>query len=463
MMHPCAALLCALAAASALGAADDEAPPRGMDVLPLVQAAAEAVLPKTPPLPGRAWSDDLAALTDTNSAVHNPAVGRLARRGAVVLPDLAILAGERDWQLRTRIVRVAAGIGGSAGAELTLRLSRDSDPRVRRLAIVGLGRCSGEAVLPRLLELNGSLDGDERAMSAASLSALGDVRAIEPLTRLRSDPDGPARSAQAKALRELCTMERSANPVADLLGRLGGEQRRALLEALDGCVDVRLCPALVKLIEEREVLIALLAVRTLASAGDARAVEPLVRLTTSGRLPELREAAAVTLRARTAYRAGPGQAWALWWTDNAARYARFAQRDVLIAQLTDPTLPIPAALTTFTTEELMPLVDAALVTHPLPVWMPGRALAALRAQAGERWVQPLAQRIDTAPDPETRMDLVLLLDEIGGAAATGELKRQQSLLIGREEAAMERWKKDGVIPPDLGAERALLAMALGHR
>lgn len=463
MMHPCAALLLTMAAASALGAADDEAPPRGMDVLPLVKAAVEVLSPKTQPLPGRAWSDDLAALTDADPSVNGPAVGRLARRGAVVLPDLAILAGERDWQLRTRIVRVAAGIGGIAGAELTLRLSRDSDPRVRRLAIVGLGRCRGEAVLVRLLELDGSLDGDERAMTAASLSALGDVRAIEPLTRLRADPDGPARAAQAKALRELCAMEQSAATVSDLLGRLAGEQRRALLEALDGCADIRLCPALVKLIDEREALIALLAVRALASAGDARAVEPLVRLAASGRLPELREAAAATLRVRTAYRAGPGQAWALWWTDNATLYARLAERDALIAQLADPAAPIPAALATFPTEELLPLVDAALVTRPVPAWLPGRALAALRAQSGERWVQPLAQLIDTAPDAETRLDLMLLLDEIGGPAAAGELTRQQGLLAEREQAALERWKKDGVIPPDLGAERALLAMALGHR
>ncbi len=460
MIRPCAALLLATAA---LCAVDDEAPPVGMDILPLVKAAAEAVTTKAPPLPGRPWSDDLAALTDADPAVNGPAVGRLARRGAVVLPDLGILAGERDWQLRGRIVRVAAGIGGVDGAELTLRLSRDADARVRRLAIIGLGRCRGDLVLERLLELVVSLDADERSSSAGSLAALGDVRAIETLSRLRGDPDGVSRTAQAAALRSLCTMERSAKTVAALLGSLAGEQRRALLESLEGCVDIRLCPALVRLCDDQEALISLLAVRALATAGDARAVGPLARLAASERRLELREAAATTLHALTPYRARAGKAWALWWDEHNERYARLAERDTLIAQLADLDAPIPPGLAGFTPDELMPLVDAALVTRVMPSWLPPRALAALRAQGGERWVQPLAQLIDNAPDTETRLDLVLLLDEIGGPAATGELQRQQELLGKREEAALERWKKDGVIPPDMGAERALLTLALTRR
>jgi len=460
-MRPLAVLL----AAAALLAVDDEAPPVGMDVLPLIKAAAAAVTPQEQPLPGRAWSDDLAALTDADPSVNGPAVGRLTRRGAVVLPDLAILASERDWQLRGRIVRVAAGIGGEAGAELVLRLSADPDPRVNRMAIVGLGRCRGKAVMDRLLALLRSLDGDERTLAAGSLAALSDTRAIEPLTHLRADPDGPARSAQAKALRELCAMESAATICAGLLAQLTGEQRRALLEALEGAVDPRLCPALARLIDDREPLCVLLAVRALATAGDARAVEPLVRLAASDRLPELREAATVTLRIHTPYRAGPGKAWALWWKDNAARYARLAERDGLIAQLADLTAPVPPGLAGFTADELLPLVDAVIVSKPVPSWLPARALVALRAQAGERWIEPLAKLIDTAPDAEFRLDLLVLLDEISGPGepAIAELRRQQMLLAKREDEALLRWKKDGVIPPDTGAERKVLKLALDRR
>jgi len=112
--------------------------------------------------------------------------------------------------------------------------------------------------------------------------------------------------------------------------------------------------------------------------------------------------------------------------------------------------------------DLLPLIDAVLIIRPVPSWLPPRALEALRAQ-GERWIQPLAQLIDNAPDSDTRMDLILLLDDIGGAAATGELRRQKEELSTREVAAMERWKKDGVIPPSMGAEHALLELALDRR
>lgn len=170
MLRPCAAILLAAAGLSAL---DDGAPPQGMEVLPLIKAAGEALSGKEAALPGRPWSNDLASLTDPDPSIHGAAIGSLVRRGAIVLPDLTIMSNDRDWALRTRIVRVAAGIGGIEGAPLTLRLSKDSDPRVRRLAIVGLGRCRGDEVLQRLLELSTSLDGDERAMAAPSLAAQG--------------------------------------------------------------------------------------------------------------------------------------------------------------------------------------------------------------------------------------------------------------------------------------------------
>lgn len=456
-------LAAALLAAATLTTADDEAPPRGMDVVPLLKDAAALVTAKADPMPGRPWSDDLAALTDPSPAVNGPAIGRLVRRGPVVLTDLGVMAEDRDWQLRARIVRVAAGIGGEAGAALTLRLSRDEDARVRRLATVGLGRCRGEAVLARLLELLASLDGDERAAAAPSLSALGDVRAIAPLTRLRADPDAPARAAQATALRQLCSQERSAPVVASLLGEVVGEQRRALLEVLDGSTDTRLCPALSRLVDEREALTTLLAVRALATAGDARAVPPLIRLTTSERLPELREAAAATLRILTPYLAGPGPAWTLWWKDNATRWQRLAERDELIAQLLDTSRPIPDGLSAFPPEDLGPLIDAAIVARNVPAWMPPRALAALRKLGGPRWIQPLASVIDQTIDGERRLDLLLLLDEIGGPEAKGEFERQHDELQKRDRIAMERWEASQTVPPDTGAEHVLIQSALRRR
>lgn len=459
MFRPSALLAAALAIA-----ASDEAPPQGMDVLPLVRAAGKAIAGPPPPVPGRPWSDDLAALTDPDPSANGPAVGRLVRRGAEVLADLGLIATDRDWQVRTRVVRVAAGIGGEAGAPLVLRLASDADPRVRRMAIVGLGRCRGEPVRTRLEELIGSRDPDERAEAAQALAALGDCRSIPRLLALHADPDAPARNAAATALRELVRLPAATATVCASLGSAQGEPRRTLLTALDGAVDTRLCPALSALVPERDALTCLLAVKALSTAGDLRAVEALVGLATSDRLPELREAAATTLRALTGYRAGPGHAWSLWWQDNRAAISRLAARDAMLAELSDPAGSIPPALSTVSAEELWPLVDMAVQAgRPAPPWVAGKALAALRLQADGRWAPLLRDRIDRETDGELRLDLLVLLDEIGGAEAANAFKFLHDRLAEREQDAIKAWKAHGAPPPDLSAERTLIDAGIARK
>jgi HEAT repeat protein len=455
--------LALLTVAALLGAADDDAPPRGMDVIPLVKKAVELVTPAEPPVAGRPWSDDLAALTDPDPSVNGPAVGRLAKRGSAVLADLALIANDRDWQVRLRVVRVGAGIGGEDAAPLVLRLSRDDDLRVRRLAIIALGRCRGEPVLARLLELLASLDGDERQTAAPSLAAFGDTRAIRPLCRLRADPDAPARQAQAAALRDLVRRSDAVPVVVPLLRELRGEERRALLEALDSSLDVRLCPVYTELIAEREALIALLAVRGLAYAGDARAVPALTTLAASDRLPELREAAAATLRVLTPYRAAPGQAWTLWWQDNAKAWSRLASRDALIAELYDPAAALPTGLAAWQPEELGILIDLALPTRAVPGWVPGRALACMRTQDAAAWATAIAKATAIQDDHERRLELLVLLDVVGGPQARTQFEELLRALDEREKATIERWRTDKVTPPDLRAERALIRQALARQ
>lgn len=462
MPRPVRCLAIALAATAL--AAVEEGPPPGMNVIPLVKAAAEVLSPRASPVPGRPWSDDLAALTDREPSVNGPAVGRLVNRGAVVLPDLAVIASDRDWQVRTRVVRVAAGIGGEAGAALVLRLSADPDPRVRRIAIVGLGRCRGEAVRERLLELLAGRDPDERTEAAPALAALGDVRAIDHLVHLRADPDAPARAAAARALHELVRLPAGAPVAIRLLPVLTGEDRRALLEALAGATDPRLCPPLTALVEDREALTCLLAVQGLASAGDNRAVATLIRLATSERLAELREQAARTLQQLTGYRAGPGQAWTLWWQDHAARVAQLAERDALLAILADPAAPLPTGLASLPPEDLAPLVEAAIQAgRQLPPWVPARALAALRAQADGRWARLLTQRIDGESDPDRRLDLMLLLDEIGGNQARDAFLFLRERLTAREEEAVKIYEEKRIPPPDTVAERTLINQAIARQ
>ena len=447
-------------------ASPDEVPlPVGVDVIRLGKEVYKKVNPKPSPVPGRPWSDDLAALTDADPAVANPAIGRLVRRGGPeVLEDLGVLAKDREPIVRCRVVRVAAMIGGTAAAPLVIRLSHDLDPRVRVLATHGLGNCRGDTVLPRLLELLSSPSPDERKGAADSLAALGDTRALRALCRLRRDFDTLAQDAQAAALRGLLRQPGSAGETATLLGTLSGDERLTLLECLDGILDTRLCPALTALLADREALVVVLATRALASAGDARAVDALVRLATSQRMPDVRDAAATTLKSLTGYRAGAGPTWTLWWQDHAALYAELSRRDTLFAELMNSEAAIPAGLAALAPDQLEPLLDAVVGTgRPVPAWFPARALTALRLHPGADWIQPLAQRIDNARDIELRLNLMLLLDEIGGPTAGGELQRQLEALTKREEAALELWKEKGIIPPDMSAEHALINHALALR
>ncbi|MDW8373187.1 MAG: HEAT repeat domain-containing protein [Planctomycetota bacterium] len=470
-MHASAAFLAAAmragrigAAALAFGAAlavDDDAPPPGMDVLPWVRAAAAALSPPPSPLPGRPWSDDLAALTAPDPTRAAGAIARLVRIGSAVIPDLAILADDRDWQLRARIVRVLAGIGGRAVVPLLLRLADDREPRVRHTALLALARAEGPEVYQRLVTALASADPDERALAAEALGGYGDPRAIPELARRHDDPDAPARAAQLRALQRLVRRERAVPVVEELLRSGSGEVRRVVLEALAGHNDTRLSPALGALLDSRDALEVLLAARALASAGDARAVAPLIQLAASDRLPQLCDAAASTLQRLTGYRAGPGKAWELWWRDQRERYQRLAARDALIAELTALDRPLPD-LSAFTTEELAPLIDIAIEQRPAPPWLPARVLAALRRE-GERWIEPLVTRIDAEADSERRLELLLLLDEIGGPAAKPAFVRQFTLVDEREAAAHERWRQQRVVPPDLRPERALIRLALERR
>lgn len=457
MIHRCVPLL----AAAALLAGLDDPPPHGVEIIPLVKQAVELVSPRESPVPGRPWSDDLAALTNPNPAVSGPAIGNLVHRGEVVLPDLAVLAADRDWQVRSRVGRVAAGIGGTAGAPLLLRLAQDPDARVRRLAIVGLRYARGDTVLARLAELLAANDPDERAAAAESLAKLGDPRGIPPLTGLRSDTDGPARTAKGRALRGLVGLPASCATVSGLLGTATGAKRQALLEALDSAADTRLCPALIPLLADDDPLTALLAGRALITCGDWRAAEALVGVATSERRDALRDTAAEALRVITGYRAGAGPAWSLWWKDNAARAAHLAGRDASIAVLMDPEAPLPD-LAAYPTDELSGLVDASVGTgRPVTPACAARALAVLKAQGG-RWVQPITDRIDATDDPELRLDLLVVLDEVGGHAAHDAFVHLREELRKREDADLTKWKDKGVVPPDVAAEHTLIELGLSR-
>ena len=106
--------------------AEEQPLPKGVDVVETVK-----YLTGTPPPAstnvgkGRPWEDAIAGLTNPDADVFRRAQATLIRFGAVVIPDLAILAKDAEWMVRYRVVMVASSIPGSDSTKLVLELSHE--------------------------------------------------------------------------------------------------------------------------------------------------------------------------------------------------------------------------------------------------------------------------------------------------------------------------------------------------
>lgn len=458
------ASLCLLVAA--LAAADP--PPQGMDVVEAARAAGRAVGLPAPP-EDKPWANEVAALTDPDPGTHGPAIRALGRRGAAVLPDLEVLAGDEDYRIRMRLLQVLQMIGGAQAAPLSLRLSEDRDPRVRELAFFALGSCVGEGVLPRLergLEEPFSLG---RQAAARALASLADPRAIPALARLGRERDDLVRRDMASALAGLVATPEGVPVAAEWLARGDDAQREALLEALPASADPRLCPPLVEVVTgasgPRSDWLRYLAVRGLAWCGDLRACEALVPLAEQAAREDLRLAAAETLTILTGWRAAPGRAWTVWWNDRRAAVTRLARRDALLAALHDPRAPIdPTALAEWSVADLTSLVDACLgrPEDRIPAWWPERAWRILAADDPQRWIPALADRAIALPLTASleRLALAAMVEQLGGPTALHHLRRQAADLETRSKEDAQRAKELNLQALDAGPERTVLRLAI---
>lgn len=442
-----------------LPAMEQDGPPRasGLDVGRTVRAVGELVAPAG----SKPWSDELAALSSDDASAQRRAIGALVRRGVAVLPDLAVLAKDRDPLLRARVVEVAAGIGGAEAAPLLLELSRDRDGRVREPATLGLGRCDGAGVHERLCEQLAAAGAAERVAAAHALATRRDPRALAPLSRLDGESDDLARRAMGDALARVAHQAESVDELGRLIAEGEGKPRDALLVAAAPLRDPRLCPVLTALLAPSTPAITRWhAARALAANGDSRAWEALCAMAADAAEPDLREAAAAAMRSLVR-KTGSGQAWTLWWRDHAASAPRTIERDRLLADLHQPDRAIDrAALGRFAIDELAPMVDGALGAGAR--WWPARAVAAMRADDADRWTQALAERLKRTPESFERLALIILIDELGGPRALEALRAAAADVAARSEAEAEL-ARAGRIAPDRGPERVALRVAFERR
>jgi len=451
--------------------AEDNTEPRaqGMDVGNAVKAVKDLLSPHQGDKP---WSDDLAGLTSDNERVQNRAMHALIVRGPVVLPDLTVLARDRDWLLRSRVAQVAAGIGGQPAAALLIQLSHDPEARVRAIAALGLGRARGPGVFERLCEILQAPEAVIRGAAADALGALGDVRAIPVLAWFDNEPDSLVQRSEHDSL-AMVSQQVEAVPI--LVQQLDAAPRPALdaiLEVAAEVPDPRLCPNLVVIASAamagpngtgpltHEQYSAFLALRALRTCGDSRAWHELCIIAADAPRPELRDAAALAARDLTNYQASAGEIWTIWWRNNADLAARLIPRDAFFAAMHDPAAAIDRAeLARHSVEDLMPLIDA-MMGGGAP-WWPARAYAIVHADDVKRWTPPIVARIKSATFDMQSLGLIVILDSLGA-----DLKVFDQLSIDMEKQWKdedERTKKDKMVLADHGPERLAIQIAQERR
>ncbi len=463
--------------------AEDEPHRQGMDVGKTVETVRKWLGPGSAPS-DKPWANALAGLTDSDPDTYAPAVRTLVVAGQshaeAVLKDLTTIAEDPDWRVRSRVVQVLNGIGGEVAAPLTLHLSKDRESRLRELCALALGRCRGEPVLGRLLELLAAPESGIRQAAATGLTSLGDPRAISHLISYGADRDDLVKREMRQALNQLLNQPTAVDEAIHLLGNATGDRRDALLESVAITGDRRLCPALTAIAKDPgsggtpvagrnpSVWTQFLAVRALATCGDLRACQVLIALADGEQPSDLRNQAADTLRILTGFQAQPGRAWRIWWADHAAGIQHLEAREALIAQLHDVRTPITRdQLQAFPVDELSPLVDAVLgqPAGRLSRWFPVQAMAALRLDEPRRWVVALGTRCRalSTRDQADRVGLVLMIDDLAGPDAGAELILIAQDLEKRIEAERKSADETKTPPPNQAPLRRALTLALERR
>ncbi len=397
---------------------------------------------------GSPWLPAIAALTDNRPQVHGPALEALIRHGPSVLVDVSSLATDADWQVRARVVTVAAGVGGSEGAAILVRLAADPDERVREVTAAGLGRTPGQGVFDALHRLLYDRHLRVRQSAADGLGVLGDAQGFTALAKLSDQEPAALRQRRMEALRRLANRPDSIPALAAILMETSGVERRNLLEALVAIPDPRLVPALVHVLNTGDDLQAAHAALALAASGDGRSLEALCTMAADTRRIQPARVAADTLSKLTGVRAAAGATWALWWRDNADMVQSVLARDAFVADLHDPNRAVTREeLAAFTPDLLMPLVDGVLGDGAW--WWRRRAGQILLLDDPARWTPVLLQRIRISPPGEERLALIILLDQYGDPGARAGLRELHAATI----------NQTGRNDP----ERAALAIALERR
>jgi HEAT repeat protein len=170
------------------------------------------------------------------------ALGEIGDPGAIA-PLITLLCDD-DRFVRSRAAYALSMIGEPAVDPLICAL-REGDGNLRWGAAMALGKIQNPRAIEPLIRALADKYENVRAEAAAALSAMGKP-ALEPLLRFLKFSDGAARLEVVTALGELHDTD-AIQPLIQLLGNAGEDERKAIADALDAILVPAVKPLVMRL------------------------------------------------------------------------------------------------------------------------------------------------------------------------------------------------------------------------
>jgi len=179
-----------------------------------------------------------------------------------------------------------------------LTVLKDQNPEQRRTAAQSLGKLGYASAIPNLVEALRDSDAGVRANAAWAIGMIGpDEFDWSPVLSLLSDPDPRVREAASMALGVTGANQDAADFLQErvLQSGISSESKRLAAASLGGMEARTAVPALIKLLQDRDVRVRRWAVAALGEIADPKTVAPLSKVLTKDPDPGVRIEAAFRL------------------------------------------------------------------------------------------------------------------------------------------------------------------------
>jgi serine/threonine-protein kinase len=234
-------------------------------------------------------------VSDRVSTVRLESVLALQRlRAASAVPELVIALRDSDFKVQAAAIDALSQIADASAVPLLLQVLVDPSDNARRAAVEVLNVVATPEAIADLVRALGDQDWWVRVRAADALGALGGEKVVQAVVGLMDSSDEFLRRQAVEILNAVPT-QAAAKALIKALRDEDWWVRERAIDALGKNRDPRAVEPLLALLARHE-RTAPLCAKALAAIGDARAIEPIVRLLETGPA-ELRAEALEALKA----------------------------------------------------------------------------------------------------------------------------------------------------------------------